>query len=68
MYVIERTDQGGGYVAMPGSRGSYTQDICNARTFATEEEARAECCPDNERPVRLNQPVPGKTIREGVSG
>lgn len=48
MFVIKRTDQGGGYVAAPGSRGSYTSKLQNARTFSTREAADRERCPGNE--------------------
>ena len=48
MYVIRRTDQGGGYVAPPGSHSSYTKKLERARIFPTKEAADAECCPENE--------------------
>lgn len=47
-YVLERTDQGGGFVTRPGSRGSYTRDLRFARVFATRAEADANRCPGNE--------------------
>lgn len=48
MYVIKRTDQGGGYVAKPGNPSSYTNRIRRIRKFATREEAEANRCPGNE--------------------
>lgn len=47
-YIIRRTDQGGGYVAPAGSRGSYVQSPLDARQYPTEEAAEAERCPENE--------------------
>lgn len=54
MYVIIRTDQGGGYVSEPGSTGSYTHNLRRARVFSTREAAERECCPGNERPVTID--------------
>jgi len=48
MYVIKRTDQGGGYVAREGSKSSYTHSLENARKFPTQEAANAERCEGNE--------------------
>ncbi len=53
MYVLKRTDQGGGYVSKPGSRSSYTRDLGRAEKFATKDEAVDNACPDNEVPVNL---------------
>lgn len=53
MYVIRRTDQGGGYVAQPGSKHSYTRNLERARTFDTRDAAQSECCPGNEIPVAV---------------
>lgn len=55
-YVIERTDQGGGYVADANSTGgsSYTLDVKLARRFSTYEKAKAESCQGNERVVPLD--------------
>lgn len=50
-YVIQRTDQGGGYLAFPGSHHAYTHRLQHARPFKNFEEAQAECCPENERVV-----------------
>lgn len=53
MYIIERTDQGGGYVAQPGSRGSYTRNIEKARKYPTREAAEADRCEGNEVVIDL---------------
>jgi hypothetical protein len=52
-FIIQRTDQGGGYVARPGSLKSYTHEPLKARRFATREEAERERCPGNERVLSL---------------
>ena len=39
MYVIKRTDQGGGFVAKLGSADSYTRNLRRAWIFATREKA-----------------------------
>ena len=48
-WIIRRA--GGGYAARPGSKKSYVPSTRNARTYDTKEEAEADCCPDNERPI-----------------
>lgn len=48
IYVIKRTDQGGGWLAMRGSRASYTRYLHRARVFHSRDEALGERCPDNE--------------------
>jgi hypothetical protein len=55
MYVIKRTDQGGGYVAMPSSRHSYTHNVENAQTFSTREKADGHRCPGNEVVIPLSE-------------
>lgn len=50
MYVIKRTDQGGGYLAPAGSQHSHTHKLEKAQTFPTREAAQAQCC-ENERAV-----------------
>jgi hypothetical protein len=55
MYVIKRTDQGGGYVARPGSRYSYTKLVENAQTFSTREAADGHRCPGNEVVVPVSE-------------
>ncbi len=54
MFVIKRTDQGGGYVARSGSQSSYTNKLENARTFSTSAEADAERCVENEIVVSVD--------------
>lgn len=53
MYIVIRTDQGGGYLAPAGSHHSYTKSLTRARTFASKEAAEAECC-ENERVARVD--------------
>ena len=48
MYVIKRTDQGGGFVAISGHQHSYTTTKAHIRLFDTLAEAQANLCPDNE--------------------
>lgn len=48
MYVIKRTDQGGGYVAVSGNGSSYTNRVRLMRKFTTKEEAEANRCSGNE--------------------
>jgi hypothetical protein len=53
-YLIKRDSaDGGGFVAKPGSRGSYTRDIAQARKYETREAADADRCPENEWLVPL---------------
>jgi hypothetical protein len=47
-YVIQRTDQGGGYVTPPGSAKSYTRNLAKARKFTTRDEANGNRCVENE--------------------
>ena len=58
MYVIERTDQGGGFVSVRGSPGSYTQDLRKARTFSRREDAMKERCPGNEVVRHVDELLP----------
>ena len=48
MYVIKRTDQGGGYVNLPGSKSSYTKSIERARKYDSRQAAEEDLCPGNE--------------------
>lgn len=52
MFVIVRED--GKFVSTSGSEHSYTDNLMNAKTFATSEDASKELCIENERiaPVR----------------
>lgn len=54
-YIIKRTDQGGGYVAKPGSAKSYTHNLEHARKFDTREQAEADRCKGNEVVLNLEQ-------------
>jgi hypothetical protein len=54
-YVIRRIDQGGGYVAKPGSGPSYTSDLRLARKYQTRQEAETDRCVGNEVIVDLEQ-------------
>jgi len=47
-YVIERTDQGGGFVCPPGQPASYTYDLRHAWIFGSREAAEKQLCPGNE--------------------
>ena len=55
-WAILRTDQGGGLLAnSPGTTGpTWTRDVRKARRFETEADASRECCPENERPIRVD--------------
>ncbi len=53
MFILKRTDQGGGYVAPPGSLKSYVRNPVKARRFATREEADRNRCVENETIVAL---------------
>jgi hypothetical protein len=55
MFVIKRTDQGGGYLAMPGSEHSYTKSLENAQTFSTRDKADGHRCPGNEVVIPLSE-------------
>lgn len=52
MYLIKRTDQGGGYLTPSGSQHSYTKKLDGAMFFKSESEAHAQCA-ENERVVPL---------------
>jgi len=47
-YVIKRTDQGGGFLAKPGSEQTYSKFLQDARLFPTFAAAQAEACVGNE--------------------
>jgi len=63
MYVLIRTDQGGGYVARVGNPGSYTWKLEDARVFATREAAEAERCKGNEQVVPVEGLLRGRVAR-----
>ena len=54
-YVILRTDQGGGWLTMPGSEHSYSRDIRQARKFTTRADAEKESNGGNERVQTLEE-------------
>ena len=54
MYVLKRTDQGGGYAATPGSKSSYTHCLERAQIFRTKEHAETNSCPENEVVLHIN--------------
>lgn len=54
-WLIERTEQSGGYVTRPGSLHSYTQNPLQARRYMTEEEARSDMCDEGERLVTFEE-------------
>lgn len=55
VYVLKRTDQGGGYVAPEGSLKAYTNKPGKARRFASFEEANRNRCCENEIAITLAQ-------------
>ena len=58
-YVLNRTDQGRGYVTPAGSPGSYTAKLQDARLFPTREAAEAERCVENEIVVSAHTELRG---------
>lgn len=62
MWVVRRTDQGGGWVTLPGSRHSYTKNLMDARIWATYESARAACC-ENEVPQNVDELLAPNWVR-----
>ena len=54
-YVIQRTDQGGGYVSKQGLKESYTKNIEKVRVFTTREAAEKNSCIGNEIVINLNK-------------
>lgn len=59
MYLIQRIDDGA-FVAVEGSKSSYTFDIRRARTYHTHTQAAANCC-GNEHPVHIDRVLPTPT-------
>jgi hypothetical protein len=55
MYILQRTDQGGGYVTPSGSKNAYTQDPYHARIFETKEEVERNRCVENEIIIPIKQ-------------
>ena len=59
LWLLKRTDQGGGYVAVDGHPHSYTGDVCYARLFRTRESAEKSMCKGNETPIKLESVLHG---------
>ncbi len=59
MFVVRRTDQGGGYVTPAGSKHSYTSKLQKARTWSTREKAESDRCPENEVVVKVRTEIAG---------
>jgi hypothetical protein len=53
-YIIKRNDTGV-YVSVPGSEHSYTPDLRRAWKLSSEEEAKRNCCIENETIVLLER-------------
>ncbi len=54
MWVLRRTDQGGGYVAdMRKSNSSYVRSVKRAKLYNTREEAVTDSCQANEVPIDI---------------
>jgi len=53
MYVLKRNEDGK-FVALPGSKKSYTSNLRDARQFVTREEAECDRC-GNERIVNTEE-------------
>ncbi len=62
MFVIKRTDQGGGYVAPAGSKHSYVRNLQHARAWPTREAAEAERCPGNEVIVAVDEELDSRSL------
>lgn len=54
-FVIKRTNQGGGYVAAPGSKNSYTRSLDKAQRYATRADAERDRCPENETIIHVRE-------------
>ena len=52
IWIVRRLDQDGGYLAPPGSEGTWTKDARKAQRFTTREASAAVCC-ENETPELL---------------
>ena len=59
-WVLKRSaSDGGGYVARPGSPGSYTGRLQDARVYGSREAAERDSCPGNEYPVSVDEEMGG---------
>jgi len=62
MFVLKRTDQGGGYHSRPGSEHSYTRNLEKARIFDTRADAERAAC-ENERALSVAEILEGNRDR-----
>ena len=53
MYVIKRTDQGGGYLGHAEDGHTWTKHLQRAIVFSSREAAEKNCCPENEIAVSV---------------
>ena len=54
MYLLKRTDHGGGYVSENGHKASYTNNLRYAKKYHTKEQAENDRCIENEVIVLLD--------------
>ncbi len=54
MYVIKRTNKGGGYVAEPGSVEDYTKNLERACKYSSLWAARRQTCTPGEKVVAID--------------
>lgn len=54
MYLLKRTDQGGGYVSKPGLKEAYTTNLDKVRIFTSKEDAERNRCIENEIIIPLS--------------
>lgn len=62
MFVLKRIPEGD-YVSRPGCEHSYTRKLQDAQTFKSREHAQGNCCPANERVVRVEDEMRGRGSR-----
>jgi hypothetical protein len=41
------------FVSKSGSKNSYTNNLVNAQIYRTREEAKRNCCPENESVINI---------------
>lgn len=54
MYVLKKTDQNRGYVALPGYHESYTNKVRLIQTFSSKKEAEIHAC-ENEISIHIDE-------------